>query len=322
MSNDVYVIIEHLGGEVEDISFVALAAARVIADATGGDVVAVVLGGSGPAATLAADRIVVVEDPLLADYNPEAYIETLQGVIGGDPPRAVVAGDTSMGSEVAGMLSGRLGHPLVSKCLSVSATGAEIGFTAQICGGKILVEGELPSPTALLTMVPGGFSADDGRSDAGPEPEVVAAPSLEGLRVRLLGFIEPEVGDVDITRETVLIGVGRGIEREDTLELAEELAAAIGGAVCASRPVVDQGWLATSRLVGKSGMRVKPTAYLAFGISGAPEHVEGMTDSDVVIAVNTDPTAPIFDVAHYGAEMDLIDLLPVLTEQVLAAKGD
>jgi electron transfer flavoprotein alpha subunit len=116
--------------------------------------------------------------------------------------------------------------------------------------------------------------------------------------------------------------VGRGIQQQDNLALAEELATALGGAVCASRPVVDQGWLPATRQVGKSGMTVRPKLYLAFGISGAPEHVEGMQSAELIVAVNTDPKAPIFDAAHYGAELDALDLLPALAEAATARKGE
>jgi electron transfer flavoprotein alpha subunit len=115
--------------------------------------------------------------------------------------------------------------------------------------------------------------------------------------------------------------VGRGIQQEDNLELAEELAATLGGAVCASRPVIDQGWLPPTRQVGKSGMTVKPKVYLALGISGAPEHQEGMQAADLIIAVNTDPKAPIFDIASYGVELDVLDLLPALAEAIEAKRG-
>ncbi len=147
------------------------------------------------------------------------------------------------------------------------------------------------------------------------------APGIEALRVSLRQYIEPEAGDVDISKEPILIAVGRGIQREDNLELAEELAEALGGEVCASRPVVDQGWLPSTRLVGKSGKKVKPRVYLALGISGAPEHAEAITDSDMIIAINTDPLAPIFDVAQYGIEADMFDLLPVLTEKIQEIKS-
>ncbi len=146
----------------------------------------------------------------------------------------------------------------------------------------------------------------------------VDAPDLCGLRITLKQYIEPETGDVDITKEPILIAVGRGIAQEANLELAEELAAALGGAICASRPVIDQGWLPTSRLIGKSGISVAAKVYLAIGISGAPEHVEGITGSEVILAINTDPAAPIFDVAKYGANADLFDLVPALAERLQA----
>ena len=125
----------------------------------------------------------------------------------------------------------------------------------------------------------------------------MAAPPPAVSRIRLRQYLAPDSSDVDLSKESILIAVGRGIQNQDNLALADELAAALGGTVCASRPVVDQGWLPTTRLVGKSGKRVKPKLYLALGISGATEHVEAITDSETIVAVNTDPNAPIFNVA-------------------------
>jgi electron transfer flavoprotein alpha subunit len=129
-------------------------------------------------------------------------------------------------------------------------------------------------------------------------------------------IFEPEAGDVDITAADLLVSVGRGIGSQDNLELVTELADALGAPVSASRPVTDSGWLPKTRQVGKSGLTVKPRAYLALGISGAPEHLEGMRGAELIIACNTDPKAPIFDVAHYGTTEDLFDLVPELTEKL------
>jgi electron transfer flavoprotein alpha subunit len=147
------------------------------------------------------------------------------------------------------------------------------------------------------------------------------APALDDLRVTLKQYIEPEAGDVDISKEPILVSVGRGIQNQDNITLAEELARALGGAVSASRPVVDQGWMSTSRLVGKSGKKVKPKVYITLGISGAPEHAEAIMDSETIIAINTDPAAPIFDIARYGAAIDMFDLFDVLIAKVKEAKG-
>jgi electron transfer flavoprotein alpha subunit len=320
MSQDIYVVIEHLKGQVADISYTMLAAGRDLAKGTGGNVVAVLLGSNAKevAKDFAADRVLYLDHAALAEFTSDAYQKVLSDLINKDQPRAVLFGNTSIGADVASVLSMRLSLPLVSSCRSFTKDGK---FVSQICGGKIMAEGDLPGPTALVAMVPGGYQPDQGRAVEAPSITEAAVPALEALRVTLSKYIEPDSNDVDISKEPLLIAVGRGIQNKDNIELAENLAQAIGGVVCASRPVVDQGWLATSRLVGKSGKQVKAKIYLAMGISGAPEHVEGITQSDTIIAINIDPKAPIFNVAKFGVEGDIFELVEVLTEKVNAAKG-
>ena len=318
MSQDIFVVVEHLRGQVADITHVMLAGARALSQTSGGGVVAVLLGkdAQGLAANLAADRVLYVDSPALAEFTPDAYQIALADLIQAQSPRAVLFGHTSVGMDVASGLSARLGIPVVASCRSFTADGK---FVSQICGGKIMAEGDLPAPTALVTMLAGGYKAEVGKQP--PAVETVAAPALDALRISIKQYIEPDTSDVDISKEAVLVAIGRGIQNKDNIELANELAEALGGQVCASRPVVDQGWLPTTRLVGKSGKRVKPKVYLALGISGAPEHVEGMDESDIIVAVNTDSNAPIFNVAKYGTTMDLLDFAPILTERVRNAKG-
>jgi electron transfer flavoprotein alpha subunit len=319
MSQDIYVIIEHLRGQVSDISYTMLAAARELAQTSGGNVVAVLLGkdAKGLAGSLAANQVLYLDHASLADFTSDAYQKVLTDLINKDQPRAVLFGNTSIGADVASVLSVRLNLPLVNSCRNFTSDGK---YVSQICGGKIMAEGELPTPTALVTMVPGGYKPEQGQSGETPPVTESAVPALEALRVTLSKYIEPESGDVDISKEQLLIAVGRGIQNKDNIELADNLAQAIGGVVCGSRPVVDQGWLKTSRLVGKSGKHVKPKIYFALGISGAPEHVEAITDSDTIIAINTDPAAPIFNVAKYGVQMDMFELVEVLTEQLKSVK--
>ena len=323
MNGDIYVLIEHLQGQVSDMSYVMLAAGRPLAEASGGDLVAMLLGQDvqGLASDLGADRVLYVEHPALAEFNPEAQTRVLAHLIQQEEPRAVLLGETSMGADVAGSLSARLDLPIVSLCRNAYAEGGTLKFVSQIYGGKVLAEGDVPEPTALITMVPGEFKAESGQSATVPEIVPTPPPDLEGLNITHKQYIEPETGDVDIAKEPILIAVGRGIQQEMNLEIAEELAEALNGELCASRPVVDQGWMATGRLVGKSGKTVKPKVYLAIGISGAPEHSEGIGDAELFIAVNTDEQAPIFDIAKYGAAADLFDLIPALTEKIKEAKG-
>jgi len=141
---------------------------------------------------------------------------------------------------------------------------------------------------------------------------------LDTVRTRFRQYIEPPAGDVDIGKQPVLVSVGRGIQNKDNIAMAEALARAMGGVVSGSRPVIDQGWLPTTRLVGKSGKQVKPKLYLALGISGAPEHAEGMRDAEFIVAINRDEKAPIYGFAHVGAAVDVLELVPALTEKVKA----
>ncbi len=320
MSQDVLVVIEHLRGQVMDISYVMLGAAKALVQSTGGEVVGVLLGHNAQslASGLAAHRVLYIDDPALAEFSPEPYQAVVASLIKKEQPRAVLLGNTTIGADVASVVSARLGLPLVSSCLRAQEDGR---LLLQICGGKVQAEVQLPPQTTLITMIPGGHPAEEGKSAQNPPVATVAAPPVEKLRVRLKQYIEPEAADVDIAKEPILVAVGRGIQRQDNLELAEALAGALGGVVCASRPVVDQGWLPASRLVGKSGKRVKPRLYLALGISGAPEHVEAVMDSETIIAINTDPGAPIFSVAKFGAAVDLFDLVPILTEKAREARA-
>ena len=323
MTSDIYVLIEHLQGKVSDMSYMMLAAGRPLVEASGGSLVAMLFGQDAQrlAADLAADRVLYVDHPALADFSPEAYTRVVAELIKEGTPRAVLLGETSMGADVASTLSARLDLPIVSLCHTAYAEGGSLKFVSQIYGGKVLAEGDLPEPTALITMVPGDFKAEAGQSATAPEIVPATPPNLDGLKITHKQYIEPEAGDIDIAKEPILIAVGRGIQQEANLELAEELASAMGGTICASRPVVDQGWMATNRLVGKSGKTVKPKVYLAIGISGAPEHAEGISDTELFIAINTDEQAPIFDIAKYGAAADLFDLIPALTEKIKEAKG-
>jgi electron transfer flavoprotein alpha subunit len=306
-----------------DITLELLAAARGLAAATGGQVVALVLSADGAAfapSLTAADRIVLVNDPQLAAFSPEPYLAALCDVTGAEQPRAVLIGGTSIGWDVAPMLAARLQAPLVTGCKAIQAEGDSLVVTAAFCGGKLLAEVQVDASPAVLMILPGSFRPTGIAGQGHTELRVPAQPLSAGA-VRFQDWILPDATDVDITQQDVLVAVGRGIQQQDNIELANELAQALGGAVCASRPVVDQGWLPPTRQVGKSGMTVKPKLYLALGISGAPEHQEGMKGSDLIIAVNTDAKAPIFDIAQYGAEADVLELLPALVEAVKSAKS-
>jgi len=319
--SDVFVITEHLQGSLTDASFELLAMARGIVSDSGGQVIAGLVGsGVGDLATQlgGADRIVVVDDPAFETFNPDGHARVFASLASEAGSSIVLIPYTSTGMDVASDISNSSGMPLVSFCSAVRV-GDGLGATCRLYAGKIEAEVEVEGDSAIFAVLAGSAPADDGRSGGAGAVENIDSPiDVSTLRAISLGVTEPEGGDVDITTEDVLVVVGRGIESEDNIEEAQELADALGGAVAASRPIVDQGWLPKTRQVGKSGLTVKPRVYLTLGVSGAPEHIEGMKDASTIISINTDPQAPIFGVAHYGWIGDIFDILPELVDKLEA----
>ncbi len=318
MSTDVFVLVEHRDGAVTEGTLELLGRARELAGATGGEAVALLLGsGVEPLVGQlgAASRILALEDPALAEFTPSAWQAALVPLVRDRAPLLVLAPNTGVGMDVAAGLSAATGLPLAAYATEVAIDGGSPLVTCRLYAGKIDVRVRYRDGRGIATVVAGAFPAEAGRVAGSPAVERVAPPALD-TRVRFRGFHRPEAGDVDITRESILVSVGRGIGDQENIELVEELAAALGGAVSSSRPIADAGWLPRTRQVGKSGLRVKPKLYLALGISGAPEHLEGMRDAELIIAVNTDPRAPIFGVAHYGAVADILDVVPALTKRL------
>jgi electron transfer flavoprotein alpha subunit len=318
MSGNVMVLAEHDGKQISDGTYELLGAARDLAAALGGQTEVALFGPRDLAAQLGgAGAVVSVDHPALAEYLPEAYEQALLAVLAERSPRLVLMSTATPGLDLGAAAAVHWQAPLAAYVTKLAATDGVIVATAQILGGKVLAELELPGERAIATVIGGTFQAAAGQGTGTPEVTDVAPPAgLDQLRMSLVQVTEPQSGDVDITTADLLVSVGRGIESQDNVELVQDLGDALGVPLSASRPVVDAGWLPKTRQVGKSGLKVKPKAYLAFGISGAPEHLEGMRDADLIIACNTDPGAPIFDVAHYGTTVDLFDLVPALTEKL------
>jgi electron transfer flavoprotein alpha subunit len=323
MSTGILVLAEHLKGTLADITFEMLGVGRQLAGTLGGSMHAVLIGRdvAGLAGRLgAADGVVVVDDPALEQPSGEVVIALLQQLMEQKQASLVLLGGTNAAFGLGSRLAARTNLPFINFCKGARAADGAILLTSQMFGGKILADVRLAAGRGIVSIYPGSFPADAGRSDRVPPVENRAAPTVAAAAV-FKRFLEPDTSDVDITKQNVLVAVGRGIQTQDNVQLAEELAQILGGAVCASRPVIDQGWLPLSRQVGKSGMTVKPRVYLAFGISGAPEHWDGMQASECIIAINTDPKAPIFDGSHYGVVGDAVELLPLITEKIQARKG-
>ncbi len=323
MTPSILVLVEQSRGQVSDITYEVLAHGRDAADRLGIPLHAALLGHNvrALAGSLGkADLVLSVDAPALADPTPDAYAQALASIVEARQPAAVLVPLSNIMLSVGSLVGMRLGIPVVNFCRELAVCEGALQAQCVLYGGKIEATVKVARTPAILGINPGGRTPEQGYATQAPPVEDVAV-TLAGPCARLLRYIDPEAGDVDVTRQDVLVSVGRGIQSKDNLGLAEDLAAALGGAVCGSRPVIDQGWLPLSRQVGKSGLNVKPKLYIAAGISGAPEHVEGMKSAGLIVAINSDAGAPIFDVAHFGIVGDALDVLPALTEAVQARKG-
>lgn len=324
MAGNIWVLAEHWRGEVSDITFECLALGREVANALGVKLEVLLMGHSVEplAAELGvADSAIVIDHPALEVLVPDVYAAALAEAMRAKGPMTVLVPLTNVTMGVGTLAGAALGCPVVNFCKNLQVNDGRLEVSVVLYGGKMEAVVKPASSPSVLGVWPGARNPEHGRSATAPPVEDFSVTLAERQPVVFKKYLEPEAGDVDITQKEALVAVGRGIGGQENLELAEELAEALGGAVCGSRPVIDQGWLPLSRQVGKSGLTVKPKLYIAAGISGAPEHVEGIKDSELIIAINSDERAPIFNVAHYGVVGDALELLPAITEQVRAAKG-
>jgi electron transfer flavoprotein alpha subunit len=318
---DIFVLAEHRRGELREISMEMLTGAAKL----GGTVIAVLLGKDVDefAEKLAgfADKVLYVNDDMYENYNSEAYQKALSALIKEHGPGLLLVGNTAQGVDMAPALAVELEAPLVTDITALEMDGDKPKPTRQYYGGKLDAHMAMKDADLyILTVREATFPAEEP-SKSGEVVKVDNPVSEEIAYRKFLEYVEPEVGDVDITQSTLLVGVGRGIREDKNMPVAEELAEALGADLAASRAVVDAGWLPSDRQVGISGKTVKPKLYLAIGISGAFQHVTGMKGAEVIVAINKDPDAPIFGIADYGIVDDLFKVVPKLVEKIQELKG-
>ncbi len=325
MPGNVWVLAEQWRGQLSDLTYEVLALGKEVATNLGVDLQAVLLGQGvrDLARSLgAANSVLYIEHAALATPVPQTSARVLASAIRAKVPQAVLIPLTNVSWEIGTLLAAQLEVGYIHACKEVRLGDGQLQVRSVLYGGKMEAIVSPKRSPAILGILAGVRSADHGRAATVPLVEEFPVDLAETSSVQLKRYLEPEPGDIDISKQEVLVSVGRGIQNRDNVVLAEKLAEALGGAVCGSRPVIDQGWLSLSRQVGKSGAVVKPKLYVAAGISGAPEHVEGMKNSELIIAVNSDPQAPIFNVAHYGITADAIDVLPALTDAIRDRKKE
>jgi electron transfer flavoprotein alpha subunit len=311
---DVLVAAEHRRGALRDVTYEAITAGRELADAFEGNLHVAVVGGDvdGFAEDVnreGVDAIHAVADGEEFDHN--AYQAAVSALADRIEAGAVVLPNSVNGLDYAPALAEDLGVPIATDAVGLDYDDG-LTVTREMYGSKVETTVDVAGDRFVLTVRGGEWPPAEGVGDATVEAADVDIPE-SGARVT--GFEEVGGGDVDIADADVLVSVGRGIEEEENLELVEELADALGATLSASRPIVDSGWLPKNRQVGQSGKVVTPDVYIAIGISGAVQHVAGMKGSDTIVAINTDPNAPIFDIADYGIVGDLFDVVPELIDE-------
>ncbi|MBI4321382.1 MAG: electron transfer flavoprotein subunit alpha/FixB family protein [Chloroflexi bacterium] len=323
---EILVLAEHRRGEMRDITLEMLGKGRQLADKCGAELAAVLLGkGVGNLASALsqrANRVLVVEDAQLENFNSEAYQQVLAGLITERKPILTLVGHTSSGLDLAPSLAVQLDLPLATDCIDVDWAGGRVVATRTMYGGKVRSTVALAeSPGYLVTIQAGNFAPAESRG-TGEIVDITSPLAGEIAAKRFIEYIESAAGDVDIGQSDIVVSVGRGIGDPKNLPLVEELATKLGGVLACSRPVVDKKWLPKSRQVGISGKTVNPKLYLAVGISGAFQHVTAIRGAGMVVAINKDPKAPIFRVADYGIVGDLFAVVPALNKRIAQAKAE
>jgi electron transfer flavoprotein alpha subunit len=313
---DVLAVTEHRRSSLRDVSYELVTAGRELATDADGDLHLAVIGGDVEtfAEQLNCEGVDAIQTVDYGEeFNHDVYTQAVEALYDHLSPRYVLAPNTVNGLDYAPALAERLDLPLVTD--AVDLDGADgLTVTREMYGSKVETTVEVDADRALVTIRDAEWPGTQAAGDPSIEPfDVEIDESAVGSTVT--GYEEVGGGDVDITEADVLVSIGRGIGEEENLDIISELADALDATVSASRPIVDNGWLPKNRQVGQSGKVVTPDVYIAIGISGAVQHVAGMKGSDTIVAINTDPSAPIFDIADYGIVDDLFEMVPALIEE-------
>jgi len=313
----VLAVTEHRRGELRDVSLEVVSAGRELADARGGDLHLAVIGGDVDAFAdevnrEGVDAIHTVDEG--EEFNHGIYTQALEQLHEQVDPEVLLAPNTVNGLDYAPAVAESLGLPLVTDAVAIESDG-QIEVTREMYGSKVESTLTVDADSSVVTVRPAEWPTAEAEGDADVQAADVDVDESQ-IGTEVTGFEEVGGGDVDISEAEFLVSIGRGIEEEENLPLIEELVEVTGATLSSSRPIVDNEWLPKNRQVGQSGKHVTPDVYLAIGISGAVQHVAGMKGADTIIAVNTDPNAPIFDIADYGVVGDLFDVVPALIEEL------
>ncbi|MGG4042186.1 electron transfer flavoprotein subunit alpha/FixB family protein [Bacillus smithii] len=317
MARKVLVLGEVREGALRNISFEALSAGKTIAE--GGEVVGVIIGDSiknlgEQLIHYGADRVVVVENEQLKQYTPDGYAQAFLAVVESEKPDGIVFGHTALGKDLSPKIASKLNTGLISDATAVEIAGGNIVFTRPIYSGKAFEKKIVTDGIVFATVRPNNIiPLEKDESRTGEVTSVHA--DIKDIRTVVKEVVRKASEGVDLTEAKVIVSGGRGVKSAEGFKVLKELADVLGGAVGASRGACDAGYCDYSMQIGQTGKVVTPDLYIACGISGAIQHLAGMSNSKVIVAINKDPEANIFSVADYGIVGDLFQVVPILTEE-------
>ena len=321
MAQGVFAITEQRDGELRKVSFETVSEGRRVADGLGTELTAVVLGSGidGLAEELkkyGPDKILVADDPALADYTTDAYTNVLVEFIQSSDPAVIITGASAQGKDLSGRLAARLDAGVAMDCVEIKLDNGDLTYTRPMFGGKIVANVEIEGSPQIVAIRPNVMSITENSKECSIEKPAVQVGDVRTTVVEM----KMETGDkVELTEADIIVSGGRGTGGD--YAAIEALADALGAAVGASRSAVDEGWRPHSDQVGQTGKTVSPNLYVACGISGAIQHLAGMSTSKHIVAINKDAEAPIFSKADLGIAGDLFELVPAITEEVKKLKG-
>lgn len=321
----VFVFVQQVDNVITPVSFELIGKGKELANDLGTEVTAVVLGSGIDAmgkelARHGADKVIMVDDPVLKVYTTEPYVHAFTEIINKYKPEVVLFGATAIGRDMAPRVSARVHTGLTADCTKLEINPEDKGLmmTRPAFGGNIMATILCPEHRPQMSTVRPGVMQKLPTDDS-KEAEVIKetiADLADHVNVEVMDIVKTVADKMDIQDAKILVSGGRGMGSPENFKLLEDLADALGGTVASSRACVDAGWVEKDRQVGQTGKTVRPNLYIACGISGAIQHLAGMEESDVIIAINKDETAPIFGVADFGVVGDVFKILPLFTEAV------
>jgi len=317
MSRKVVVLGEVRDGSLRNVSFEAVAAAKTVAE--GGEVVGLLIGEnvSGLGAELivsGADRVVVVEDEKLKQYTPDGFSQAVLAAIEQEQPEGIIFGHTALGKDLSPKIAAKLSTGLISDATAVEVTGGNVVFTRPIYSGKAFERKIVTDGVIFATVRPNNIASLEKDESRTGDVSTLSV-DIKDLRTIVKEVVRKAAEGVDLSEAKVIVSGGRGVKSADGFQPLKELADVLGGAVGASRGACDAEYCDYSLQIGQTGKVVTPDLYIACGISGAIQHLAGMSNSKVIVAINKDPEANIFKVADYGIVGDLFEVVPLLTEE-------